>query len=234
MRFRTETIGDATLIMGDCREVLPTLEPVDAVLTDPPYGMPDAAWRGPKTMRKGQGRGAARLMTARPEWDVTPSAELLQKLICDRPAIIWGGNYMPGLPPQRGWLVWDKLAASDQAQAELAWTNAAPNVRVFGKSTLGVFGNGGRNRELKVHPTQKPIELMVWCLDFLPESLSILDPFMGSGSTGVACVATGRRFVGIEREPTYFDIACRRIEEAHKQPRLFSEPPPKPVQEALF
>lgn len=75
---------------------------------------------------------------------------------------------------------------------------------------------------------------MEWCLDLLPNCELVLDPFMGSGTTGVACVNLGRKFIGIEREPTYFDIACRRIEEAHRQPRLFDEPPPKPVQPSLL
>ena len=86
----------------------------------------------------------------------------------------------------------------------------------------------------RVHPTQKPVRLMEWCLGFLPKAETILDPFMGSGTTGVACANTGRRFVGIEIDPGYFDAACRRIEAAYRQPRLFTEPTQKPVQEVLF
>ena len=83
------------------------------------------------------------------------------------------------------------------------------------------------------HPFQKPIALMEWCLSFLPDARIILDPFMGSGTTGVACAKMGRKFIGIEIEPRYFDIACRRIEEAYRQPRLFAEPAPKPQQLSL-
>jgi DNA modification methylase len=84
------------------------------------------------------------------------------------------------------------------------------------------------------HPTQKPIQLMQWCLGFIPGAKTVLDPFMGSGTTGVACVNLGRAFIGVELDPDYFDIACRRIAEAYKQPRLFEEPRPKPVQAVMI
>ena len=87
--------------------------------------------------------------------------------------------------------------------------------------------------ERHLHPTQKPVELMLWCLEFFQHSNTILDPFMGSGTTGVACARLGRRFIGIEIEPKYFDIACKRIEQAYRQPDLFIERPAKPVQEAM-
>ena len=104
----------------------------------------------------------------------------------------------------------------DFSDGELAWTSRDKALREFTicNKTAG-----------KEHPTQKPIELMEWCLSLLPDASTILDPFMGSGTTGVACVKLGRRFIGIEIEPRYFDIACRRIEEATKQPDLFIEPP---------
>jgi DNA modification methylase len=85
----------------------------------------------------------------------------------------------------------------------------------------------------RVHPTQKPVALMEWCLGFLPDAKTILDPFAGSGTTGVACVKTGRAFIGIERDPDYFAIMCKRIDEAYRQPNLFIPQPPKPKQEAL-
>lgn len=142
-------------------------------------------------------------------------------------AIIWGGNYFADiLPPSKGWLYWDKLMGGDFADGELAWTSLDRSLRKF------VLCNkmGG-----KVHPTQKPVALMEWCLGFLPNADTILDPFAGSGSTGVACVNMGRRFIGIERDPDYFQIMVKRIDEAMRQPRLeLPEPPAPAIQEDLF
>jgi len=211
------TIGRAELALGDCRDVLPTLPKVDAVVTDPPYGIGDA-WGKSKGWQGACGKG--RLWDGEPEWDKPPSADLLAILI-KQPAIVWGGNYFPSLPTSKAWLIWDKCADMKQAHAELAWTNCAPTVRTFRQSPLGVFGNGGLNGEVKDHPTQKPENLMRWCLDFIPNAQTILDPFMGSGTTGVAAVQMGRDFIGIEREPKYFDIACKRIDDAQRQADLF-------------
>ena len=215
---RKEVIGNATLYLGDCLEILPTLEKVDAVITDPPYGIGEA-WGNAKSWQGTCGKG--RLWDGRPTWDVAPSAEVITQL-AQYPAIIWGGNYFTGLPVSKAWLIWDKCADMTQAHAELAWTNCAPTVRTFRKSPLGVFGSGGLNGELKYHPTQKPESLMQWCLSFLPSAETILDPFMGSGTTGVACANLGRKVIGIEIEPKYFDIACERIENAQRQSRLFA------------
>jgi len=112
---------------------------------------------------------------------------------------------------------------------EVAWTSQW-------REACRVFDYSPASAERKQHPTQKPLALMRWCIGRLPaDAATILDPFMGSGTTGVACVHEGRSFIGIEREPAYFDIACRRIEEAYRQPRLFEpSPPAKPVQQSLF
>lgn len=137
--------------------------------------------------------------------------------------IIWGGNYFD-LPPCRGFLIWDKNnAGRDFADVEFAWTNIDMVARrtVFRPMNM----DGG-----KQHPTQKPIAVMEWCLGFLPDAQTILDPFMGSGTTLVACAKLGRKGVGIELDPDYFDIACRRVEEAYRQPDLFVAPPPPPEQ----
>jgi len=220
---RIETIGDCTLYLGDCRDILPTLGKVDAVVTDPPYGIA-AAWKGGFGHGWGKARVAAPL---RNEWDdETPSADFFAALCAmSREQIIWGGNYFP-LPPSRCWLVWNKPERGfSLAEAELAWTNRDNVVRVF---------DGPRSDVGREHPTQKPLALIEWCLGFLPKARTILDPFMGSGTTGVACVKLDRAFIGIEREPSYFDIACRRIEEAYRQPRLFTEPPQKPEQLSML
>lgn len=216
---RTETIGDATLYLGDCREILPTLGKVDAVVTDPPYGIA-RTWKG----GKGHGWGKADAdKTVRNEWDATPpDTDLIGLLLRASEVIIWGGNYFD-LPQSRGWLVWNKPERGfTLAEAELAWTNIDTVIRVF---------DGPRSEPDRQHPTQKPLALMSWCLQRL-QAKTILDPFMGSGTTGVACLKRGLRFIGIEIEPKYFDIACRRIEAVARQPDMFVEPAPQPKQES--
>ncbi len=222
MAWREEVIGDARLICADCREVLPTLGKVDAVVTDPPYGIGEdgGKFRG----RTGQNIRVLPKMG----WDAIRPERAVFDLILQAADehIIWGGNYFADmLPPSKGWLYWQKLMGGDFSDGELAWTSRDRALREF---TCCPKGKGG------LHPTQKPVEVMQWCLALLPEAGTILDPFMGSGTTGVACANLGRRFIGIEREPSYFDIACRRIEEAYRQPRLFEEPAPKPVQLSML
>lgn len=218
--IREEIIGDATLILRDCREVLPTLSSIETVITDPPYGIA-RVWKG----GFGHGWGAARLAAPqRNAWDTEgPDEQTFQHLLRAKTAIIWGGNYF-ALPPSRGWLVWNKPERGfSLAEAELAWTNIDTVVRVFDANRSDV----GRE-----HPTQKPVSLMAWCV--AKTSGTVLDPFMGSGTTGVACLNQGRKFIGVEVEPKYFDMACKRIDEAHRQPRLFAEPkPPEPTQGGL-
>ena len=219
--MRVETIGDATLYLGDCLEILPTLGKVDAVVTDPPYGIADV-WKG----GKGHGWGAARTQAAlRNDWDQsTPDEQTISsELSAAKQIVIWGGNYLP-LPVSRCWLVWNKPERGfTLAEAELAWTNFDSVVRVW---------DGPRSEPGRVHPTQKPVALMDWCI--AKTKGTVLDPFMGSGTTGVACAKAGRSFIGIEREPSYFDIACRRIEEATRQPRLDLREPPKAQQVPLL
>lgn len=215
-------IGDCKLALGDCREILPTLGKVDAVVTDPPYGIGEdgGKFRG----RLGQNINVLPKMG----WDAQrpPAAVFEAMLQGSNDQIIWGGNYFADLlPPSKGWLYWQKLMGGDFSDGELAWTSRDKALREF---TCCPKGKGG------LHPTQKPVEVMQWCLALLPGAQTILDPFMGSGTTGVACANLGCQFIGIEREPSYFDIACRRIEEAYRQPRLFDEPPPKPVQQSLL
>lgn len=219
MTFERVTIGNATLYLGDCMEVLPTLPKVDAVITDPPYGI-------------GAGRmNLGKWVTSRMEkgdWDaVTPSGELLAAILAlgDK-HVIWGGNYF-SLPPSRGFLVWDKgpgFRGRDFAECEVAWCSMDMNARLFARDPLAAGDYRG-----KEHPTQKPVPLMAWCLERAGSPRLTLDPFMGSGSTGVAATQLGLSFIGIEREPRYFDIACRRIEDAQRQGSLL--PPEPPVQE---
>lgn len=233
--MRVERIGDATLYLGDCREILPTLGKVDAVVTDPPYGILNLGGevagavvrKSPRQL--GSGTLKNRLLNqSNVEWDVAPDEETFAQLrAMSRWQIFWGGNYFP-LPPTRAVLIWDKDQPWENfSQVEVAWSNLSRPAALFRESaTRGTPG--------KEHPTQKPLSLMMWCVSKVPDVGAVLDPYMGSGTTGVACANLGRTFIGIEREPAYFDIACRRIEEAYRQPRLFDEPPPKPVQGSMF
>lgn len=233
MAGRVETIGDCTLYLGDCLEILPTLGRFDACVTDPPYGIgADAAMHKKGGTRYGVALAAKREY-AETDWDanpITPENIALLRSVSDQ-QIIFGGNYFE-LPPARCWLVWDKQVNGAFADCELAWTNLDKPVRRIVWMWNGMLRRGGEERN--AHPTQKPLEVMAWCLGHLPSAQSIIDPFMGSGTTGVACARSGLKFTGIEREQKYFDIACRRIEEAYRQPRLFAEPKPAPKQEALL
>jgi site-specific DNA-methyltransferase (adenine-specific) len=216
-------IGNATLYLGDCREILPTLPKVDAVITDPPYGILKLAGAGSTpAVRKSprqQGSGTLKnrlLSRSDVRWDVAPDAETLSLLLDAAPVqVIWGGNYFP-LPPTRAVLVWDKEQPWENfSQVEMAWTNLNRPAAIFRESAT-------RGTPDKEHPTQKPLSLMRWCVALTKDCPTVLDPFMGSGTTGVAAVEAGRTFIGCEIDPGYFDIACRRIEDAQRQGRLIA------------
>lgn len=227
--IREERIGDCRLIQGDCLEVMPLLGKVDAVVTDPPYGI---GIDGQKESRKG--RKSDRKGYEFKGWDqCTPAKEIFDEIFnVSSSQIIWGGNYFQDKIQRvgRGWLVWDKgqhgLTMSD---GELAYCSLDMPMRLFEKNRAAIKTDG------PVHPTQKPVALMEWCLGFLPDAQTILDPFMGSGTTLVACAKLGRAGIGIELDPEYFQIACERVQKAYDQPDLFVAPPaPQPKQEDLF
>ena len=217
-------IGNATLYLGDCRDILPTLPNVDALVTDPPYGI--GADKGSNI----GGTDASGRYVRRPKqyeggWDdERPSDEVLAGIVSAASvSIIWGGNYFADALPRGGrWLFWDKLNSMPTfSDGEIAWTNIkGASVKKIEQCNNGMASmqDGGR-----WHPTQKPERVMRWCIGFLPDAQTILDPFMGSGTTGVAAVQMGRKFIGIEREPKYFEIACKRIEQAQRQGDLFIE-----------
>ena len=224
-------IGDATLYLGDCREILANLSPVDACVTDPPYGIgldtDNTRFSGgniASVRKRGNNIGPAGgkpIINDSAPFD--PS--FLVSLPCDK--IIWGWNNYPDRLPRGACLVWlkrnDEAFGSFLSDAELAWFS-----RGHGVYCRRDFSNNAIAKE-RQHPTQKPVSLMEWCLGFLPHAHTILDPFMGSGTTGVACARLGRRFIGVEIEPRYFDIACRRIEQAQRQRDLFVPAPSRPV-----
>lgn len=232
---RVEQIGDAVLYFGNCAEVLQEIGGVDAVVMDPPYGIGE---NGKKVKSRGTSSARVRRMTVTDygdfDWDSQPPPPELIATIrkISKWQIIFGGNYFE-LPPTTCWLIWDKLNTGDFADCELAWTNLPKAVR-----RIQYHWNGCMRKERDIereHPTQKPVGVMKWCIEHLPpDARIILDPFMGSGTTGVACAKLGRQFIGIEKDARYFDIACRRIEQAYKQADLFIAPPAKPVQTSIF
>ena len=220
--LKEERIGNQRLILGDCLQVMPTLGRFDAVVTDPPYGIgvdgQERRIRGKKSDRKGyEFKG----------WDSQrPEAALRIIAAMDAAKIVWGGNYFADLLPKgEKWLSWDKGQRLSQSDCELAYTSLTGALRVFTLNRVALLQDGAQ------HPTQKPLALMEWCLGFLPDAKTILDPFMGSGTTLVACQRMGRHGTGIELDPDYFAIACKRVDEAARQPDLFiAETQPKPEQ----
>lgn len=233
MSARVEIIGDATLYLGDCREIVPTLGKVDAVVTDPPYGM---NWDTDSTRFTG---GLHKRGNGRADWGaICQDAEPFDPapwLAFDH-VVMWGANHFAQLLPVGKTLVWIKkhpeLFGTFLSDCEIGWASGGHGVFAHFKQ----FPPPSRMAEhdgTVAHPTQKPIGLMSWAIEQFTAG-AVIDPYMGSGTTGVAATNLGRRFIGIEIEPKYFDIACRRIGAAWKQPRLFEEPRPKPVQTSLF
>jgi DNA modification methylase len=195
----------------DCLQFMRTMpdKSVDAVITDPPYGI-------------GAGREKPHngwLDYGIKEWDLQrPSKEYFDKLLqVGRNVIIWGGNYFTDyLSPSMMWLVWDKGQRDfSLADGEMAWCNLDKAMRIYS------YPRACALKDNKQHPTQKPLAIMKWCIELVSkEGDTIFDPFMGSGTTGVACVQTGRSFIGCEIDESYFKIAERRIAEAQLQMRL--------------
>ena len=217
---RARVIGRCELMQGDCLEIMPHLERVDAVVTDPPYGI-DAAKKG----HIGTSKNAAVKEYGAKNWDAKPASAQHMAAIraVSEHQIIFGGNYFEGLGPTPCWLVWDKQNTGEFADCELAWTNLQKAVRRVYWRWNGMIRKGDDVRE---HPTQKPLGVMEWCINHLPPNANtILDPFMGSGTTLVACAKLGRKGIGIELDPDYFDIACKRVEDAYRQPDLFVDQP---------
>jgi site-specific DNA-methyltransferase (adenine-specific) len=231
---RIERIGDCELHLGDCREVLPTLGRVDAIVSDPPYGM---NWNTDSTRftgggrKRGEGRSDRMIAGDTSKFDPQPWLSF-------REVILWGSNHYAQELPVGQTLVWLKRYAhqygSFLSDAEVGWQKGGHGVFCFhapdsaGRRQKEFTGDpfGGET----AHPTQKPVSLMIWCVERVKGDV-VFDPYMGSGTTGIAALACGRKFIGVEIDPDYFDIACRRIEEAYKQPDMFvSAPSPKAEQ----
>jgi site-specific DNA-methyltransferase (adenine-specific)/modification methylase len=202
------------LHLGDCLDVMQGIPDgsVDAIVADPPYGI--------NQDKMGGCRGDSKV-TAMPRRAIigddqpfNPSHLLHYPIVC-----LFGGNHFADkLPASSCWLVWDKRdggTPDNYSDCEMAWTNLNSPARIFHHKWRGMI-RASEQRIARVHPTQKPIVLMQWVLDILkiPKGATVLDPYMGSGTTGVACVNTGRNFIGIEKDPEYFQIAQKRIQEA--------------------
>lgn len=241
-------IGDATLYLGDCREILPMLERVDAIVSDPPYGQDYKV----NTFYAGGTRDSAvvqrngKTLTVRPNtyepiigdkepFDPSPWVGAAQEVL------LWGAHKFADRLPPGGWLVWDKVPTGkvrDQGDGEAAWINRDQPMRIFRLLWDGLcVGEGARHEvtagQKRYHPSQKPEILMAWCLTFI-KGKTILDPYMGAGATGVAAVCAGKRFIGIEIEPRYFEIAVERITNAQRQESLFEPVAPKAIQKVLL
>jgi DNA modification methylase len=222
---REEHIGDARLILGDCREILPTLGKVDAVVTDPPYGL-DIDYESFSDSQENVSALVA---------EVLPMCRDMANVVALTP-----GKLNEWLYPRPSWVLgW----ASKSGQGGTPWGFPCYwPILVYGKDPYLATGKGRQpdtyfpgslDTDKNGHPCPKPLNVMKWLVRRVSLSGTILDPFMGSGTTGVACAKLGRKFIGIEIEPKYFDIACRRIEQAYKQPDFFIEKPAIAKQEAM-
>jgi len=224
------TIGDCRLILGDCTEILPLLDGVDACVSDPPYGMnlntDTTRFSGgsPESQKKrAVGKKSKPILNDDKPFD--PSHLLNFKKV-----ILFGSNHFADKLPKGTTLVWVKRFdggfGSFLSDAEIAWMKGGHGVYCFRDTSL-MGQTFNRN-----HPTEKPVSLMQWCLE-KAEGV-IVDPYMGSGTTLVACAKMGRKGVGIELDPDYFEIACTRVEEAYKSPDMFVEAAKvQPVQEGM-
>lgn len=229
---RIERIGDATLYLGDCLQILPTLPKVDAVITDPPYGISyrsgyatDALWSAGRQISNDE--------------DVSKRDAVLAWH--DGAALVFGTWRAQRPAATRTVLVWDKGGALGMGALDIPWKPDHEEIYVIGRGFVGSRDSGSVLRCPPVqsmakngrqHPTEKPVALLV---DLVRKTAgTVLDPFMGSGTTGVACAQLGRKFIGIEIEPRYFDIACSRIEQAYAQGKLFDPVEQKAEQVAMF
>lgn len=214
--------GLITIYRGDCQQIAPRLAQVDLLLTDPPYGIgvcPRGTIESTPTERSRR-KSSIRAACTRFEpvtWDSAPPASWLLQMLMDRArwAVLWGGNYYSAMSPSSCWLVWDKKVPTGVgfADCELAWTNLRRAVRVFRWRWSGMLQEDMSNKELRVHPTQKPVPLMTWCIGLAKGVRSILDPFMGSGSTLIAAQRLGIRAIGIDQHEPYCASAVARLQE---------------------
>lgn len=240
MTVRVEHIGDATLYLGDCLDLAQEIA-ADAVISDPPYGIGYVRGQKVKTGLY-RGKNAAIRQNKHAGVKITGDDQAFDPAAWLRfgNVLLWGADhYRERLPADGRWLAWNKLGDLEPwdsfSDVEFAWHSQGGASRIFSLMWKGLVSDKRRgDTGVRDHPTQKPISLMLWCIRQAGTPERILDPFMGSGTTGVAALRLGRKFVGIEIEQRWFDIACRRIEHETRQADLFIPRPAKPVQEALL
>ena len=229
---RKEIIGDCTLYLGDCLEVMPTLGPVGALVTDPPYGIAYKSGRATDALW-----GKARTII---HDETTAVRDLVAEWALDRPCLMFGTWRAPRPLGTKMVLIWDKGGALGMGDLSIPWKPDHEEIYVMGKGFVGSRDSGSVLRHPpvqsmakngRVHPTQKPVSLMRDLCRKMPGV--ILDPFMGSGSTLVACAKMGRAGIGIEIDPDHFENACKRLEEAYRQPDFFVKPPTPAVQAGM-
>lgn len=232
-RFHSVQIGDCTLYRADCREVLPLLPKVDAVICDPPYGIAHssnygATWQGSQIANDHD----------------TSARDHVANWAAKIPAVFFGTWKTQPAPTAKACVVWDKGPAFGMGDLSLPWKPSFELAYICGDGWSGDRGEGVLRGSVvvsweskgRVHPHQKPVWLAEHFIERAPHASTILDPFMGSGTTGVAAVKLGRKFIGIEIDPGYFETACKRIRDAYAQPDMFIEQDkaPAPKQEALL
>lgn len=227
--MRKEVIGNCTLYLGDSKDIMAMLDKVDAVVTDPPYGIEDlvgAYGRGHRTIANDKTTDAFKNMVEAIKWDCWLFAFYSFRNTPDIMDIVRKGYV--------GEIIWDKKAGGMGSPLRYQHENIA--VCKYGnpskiKNTFTIFTH---YRDAELHPHQKPVGVMQDIIDLVPQDALILDPFMGSGTTGVACVKMGRSFIGIEIDEDYFNIACERIRQAYAQPDFFTSQPTPPEQTTLL
>ena len=222
-------IGDATLFLGDCMDILPTLGKVDAVITDPPFGVGNFVQVTGRKRGRGDGHGES------VRWnECGPPPEVFALLRgMSRHRIIWGANFFNCFEEKGGAIIWDKAQPMPNfSKADIASCTHFQKTEIV---RIPWTNFTVTHRAETSHPCERPVELYEWCIKYLPGNItSVLDPYLGSGSCAVAAYRLGRKFIGIEREERYFDMACRRIEEAVKQGQLFEPTPAKQEQATLI
>jgi site-specific DNA-methyltransferase (adenine-specific) len=251
---RVETIGDCTLYLGDCLEILPTLGKVDAVVTDPPYEARMQELHAAFKLRRTDGGPQRQGLNFESVRDIrAPFLDQVKRInegwllaFCNVEGVgEWRAAILERGMKFKTTCIWNKPDATPKLNGQgpalsyecftTTWCGTG-HANWNGGGKRGVFTYPTNNAEREgTHPTEKPVALMKELVSlFTDYDELVLDSFMGSGTTGVACAALGRRFIGIEQHEAYFDIAVRRIEDAYRQPRLFAEPKPKAKQEALL